>query len=208
MATVKKVTMDGAEGAAIELADAVFNVDVNETLVQEAVVALRAAKRQGNHKVKTRTEVSGGGAKPFRQKGTGRARQGSSREPHMRGGGTVHGPVPRSYRQSVPVRVRRKALCCVLSARLRAEKLRVLEGLKVESPKTKPMAKMIDKVAADMRKTLLVTAENDAKLLLSTRNIARLTVRAAADLNVLDVLNAVQVVVAEEAIAKLEARLS
>jgi len=208
MATLKTINTSGEDQGSVEASDAVFGAPENHSMVHEVVLALRAAQRQGNHKTKTRREVSGGGAKPFRQKGTGRARQGSSREPQMRGGGIVHGPVPRSYRQRVTKQVRRQALCCALSSRARNERLSVLKGMQFDVVKTKPVAEMLDKVSREGRKTLLVTAAHDPKLLLSTRNIPRMTVRTADEVNTLDVLLAVRVVVQEEALAKLEERLS
>lgn len=208
MASLKTVDMSGAEQGVVEAKDAVFAAPANEALVHDVVVGLQAAKRQGTHKTKTRAMVSGGGVKPFRQKGTGRARQGSSREPHMRGGGTIFGPVPRDYRQDVSVRFKRQALCCVLSERVRGDRLSVLKGFSVQGPKTKPFAEMIGRVAPEGRKTLIVTAGNDKNALLSSRNISRVTLRTAADVNALDVLNAVRVVVQEEALAQLEERLS
>lgn len=208
MASLKIINVQGQEQGNVEVSDAVFGASANEAMVHEVVVALRNAQRQGTHKTKVRREVRGGGAKPFRQKGTGRARQGSTREPQMRGGGTVHGPVPRSYAQSVPRQIRRQALCCVLSARARNERLSVLQGMQFDSIKTKPVAEMFDKVSLGGRRTLLVTADHDPTLLLSSRNIERVTVRTAAEVNTLDVLLAVRVVVQEEALAKLEERLS
>ncbi|HNR32084.1 MAG TPA: 50S ribosomal protein L4 [Candidatus Hydrogenedentes bacterium] len=208
MASVKVVDMSGADQGVREVADKVFAAPFNETVVHEAVLALRNAARQGTHKTKTRKEVSGGGAKPFRQKGTGRSRQGSSREPQMRGGGTVFGPIPRSYRQAVSVRVKRQAICCALSDRLREDRLSVLAGLLVEQPKTKPFAAMMARLSPEGRKTLLVTADMDQRLLLSARNIPHVTVRTASDLNVLDVMLANRVIVQEEALQPLEERLS
>lgn len=208
MATAKVFGMDGAEQQSIELNDAFFNVEPNEILVKEVIVALQSATHTGLHKTKTRAEVSGGGIKPFRQKGTGRARQGSIREPHMRGGGTVHGPQPHSYRHDIPPRSKRQALAVVLSDRVRSERLSVLSGFQIDGIKTKPVAAMIKKLAPEGRKTLLVTANYDNNLLLSTRNMDRVCVRTAADVNALDVLTAQRVVVQVEAIAKLEERLS
>lgn len=208
MASLKLINMEGADQGVVEASDAVFAVDPNEALVHTVVVALQNAKRQGTHKTKERNEIRGGGAKPFRQKGTGRARQGSIREPQMRGGGTVFGPRPHGYRQNVPVRFRRQALCCVLSDRARTERVSVIQGLRLETPKTKPFAQFIDKAAPEGRKTLVVTAGQDENLALSSRNMARVTLRAAADLNALDVLNAARVLVQEEALKQLEERLS
>jgi len=208
MATLKIINMQGEDQGNLEASDSIFNAAENDAMVHEVVLALRAAQRQGTHKTKTRKEVSGGGAKPFRQKGTGRARQGSTREPQMKGGGTVHGPVPRSYRQQLPKQIRRQALCCVLSTRARGERLSVLKGMKFDGIKTKPVADMLEQISREGRKTLLVTAEYDQNFLLSSRNIARMTVRTAGDVNTIDVLSAVRVVVQEEALAKLEERLS
>lgn len=208
MASLKVVNMEGADLGAVDATESVFAAPLNEAMVHDVVVGLLANKRQGTHKTKNRAEVSGGGIKPFRQKGTGRARQGSNREPHMRGGGTIFGPVPRDYRQNLPVRMKRQALCCALSERVRGERLSVLRGLAMGQPKTKPFAQMVGKVAPEGRKTLIVTAGLDENILLSARNLPRVTVRTAADVNVLDVLRAVRIVVQEEAVAQLEERLS
>jgi large subunit ribosomal protein L4 len=208
MATAKVYTMDGRELGPIELNNVVFDAEMNHTLVHDVAVALRNAKRQGNAETKVRSEVSGGGRKPYRQKGTGNARHGSTREPEMRGGGTVFGPHKRSYRQAVPVRSKRKALCCVLSDRVRGESLCVLDALKFEVPKTKPFVEMLDLIAPDGRKTLFVTAGVEKNVMLSSRNIPKVNVCTAADLNALDVLEAVRVVVVRDALPKLEERLT
>jgi large subunit ribosomal protein L4 len=208
MATAKVYSMDGRELAPIELNDAVFDVEMNKTLVHNVAVALMNAKRQGNAETKTRSEISGGGKKPYRQKGTGNARHGSTREPQMRGGGTVWGPHKRSYRQNVPVRSRRQALRCVLSDRVRNEALCVLDSLVLEAPKTKPFAEMLGLVAPDGRKTLFVTSNADNNVLLSSRNLQKVQVRTAADLNALDLLDAMRVVIVRDALPKLEERLT
>ena len=208
MASLVTVNTQGAVTGNVDAADAVFNVDPNTGLIHEVVVAFQANQRQGTHKTKVRSEVSGGGMKPFRQKGTGRARQGSIREPQMKGGGTVHGPVPRDYRQFVSPAVRRKALCMALTDRVRDEKLSVLQGLSVSAPKTKDIAQLLDKVAAEGGKALLITPGHDQNVVLSSRNIPRVTVRTAADVNAVDVLGAVRIIVQEEALPKLEERLS
>jgi large subunit ribosomal protein L4 len=208
MATVKAYTMDGRELDPVEVNDAIFAVEAKEPLVHGVAVAQLNAARQGNAATKTRHEVSGGGKKPFRQKGTGNARQGSTREPQMRGGGTVFGPHPRDYRQAVPVRWKRQALCCVLSDRVRGEALCVLDTLRFDGPKTKPFVAMLDLIAPDRRKTLFVTAAIDADVMLSSRNIPRVAIRTASDLNTVDVLNADRVVIVRDALAKLEERLA
>ncbi len=208
MASAKVYKMDGSESGSVELNDAIFGVEVNPALVHQVAVALMNARRQGTASTKTRKEVRGGGAKPFRQKGLGRARQGSSREPQMRGGGTVFGPHPRSYRQDIPVSFRRKALCCMLSDRVRQESLCILDSLTLESPKTKEMAKIVGSVARPARKTLVITAETNQNVLLSARNLPRVNVTTASDLNALDILDATKVIVLQDAISKLEERLS
>jgi large subunit ribosomal protein L4 len=208
MASVPKVDLNGAPLGALEASDAIFALEPNETLIQQVVLALQNAQRQGTHSTKKRGEVAGSGVKPFRQKGTGRARQGDCTEPQFRGGGSVWGPRPRSYRQSVPKKVRRIALRIALSERLRNERLSVVDGLSFGSPKTKPFAQMLDKVASEGRKTLVITAGVDSNILLSARNIPRASVCTADDVNVLDVLLAARVVVQEEALRKLEERLA
>lgn len=216
MASVKIIDINGAEQGTLNVSDTIFAVVANETVVKDAVVALQANARQGTVKAKTRGEVHHSTVKPFRQKGTGRARQGMTGVPQMKGGGKAHGPQPRSYRQDVPVRLRRQALCCALSERLRADRLSVLRGLQMDAPKTKPFAAIMEKVAGRRKdidrgmphKSLLVTAGKDDNILLSSRNVEKVIVRTAADVNVLDVLMAGRIVVTEEAVAKLEERLS
>lgn len=208
MATAKVYSMDGTEGGALELSNAVFDVEPNGPLMHQVVVALLNARRQGNAETKVRKDVRGGGAKPFAQKGTGRARQGSSREPHMRGGGVVFGPHKRSYRQKTPLKMRRKALCCALTDRVRSEDLCIVESLKIEGPKTQPVAEMFSKLSPEGRKTLVVTAGTSDGLVTSARNMPRLTIRRASDVNALDVLNAKRIIVVKDALGALEERLS
>jgi large subunit ribosomal protein L4 len=207
MASAKVFKMDGSEAGTLELDAAVFAVEPNGTLVHDVVVALQNAKRQGNASTKNRSNVSGGGKKPYRQKGTGSARHGSSREPQMRGGGVVWGPKKRSYRQKVPTAFRRKALCCVLSERVRSDALCVLDTLTCDRPKTKPFSDMVGKLSPDGKKTLLVTVTTDDNVALSARNLQRVGLKTASDLNAMDVLNYARVVVVREAVAKLEERL-
>ena len=208
MASAKLYTMEGQELDPIDLNDAVFDVDPNEGLVHDVAVALMNAKRQGNAETKRRAERRGGGIKPFSQKGTGRARQGSTREPQMRGGGVTFGPHKRSYRQKVPLRSRRTALRCMLSDRLRSEALCVLESLTMDAPKTSRFAELVALVAPERRRTLFVTTEIERNVLLSARNIPKVAVTTAADVNALDVLNATRVILSRDAAAKLEERLS
>lgn len=208
MAAAKLYTMEGQELGQLDLSDSVFAVEMNPTLVHEVALALMNAKRQGNAETKTRMYVSGGGIKPFRQKGTGRSRQGSSREPQMKGGGTVWGPHKRGYRQDVPLRMRRQALRCMLSDRIRSDALCVLDSLALDAPKTGRIARMLDLIAPDRRGTLFITSELDRNVVLSARNLPKVSVRTASDLNALDVLAAGRVVLVRDAIAKLEERLA
>ena len=208
MVPLKVINMDGIEQDAVEASEQVFAVDTSDTLIHDVVVGMQAAQRQGTHCTKTRSEVSGGGAKTFRQKGTGRARRGSSRDPLLRGGGTIFGPKPRNYRNKITVAMKRKALCALLTDRVRSERLCVLSDYLMDQPKTKMFAAMMGKVAPDSRRTLLVTAEYDSKTLMSSRNIQNVSVRTAAEVSALDVINATRVVLQREALPKLEERLS
>jgi len=208
MPSAKVYTMDGSELGPMDLNDAVFGVEANEAVVHAVVKGLRNSRRQGTASTKARADVRGGGAKPFRQKGTGHARRGTTRDPLLRGGGVIWGPHPRRYRQKIPTQLKRQALCCVLSDRLRGDALCVIESLAVEAPKTKPLAEMVRRFSPDGRKTLFVTAAVAPNVLLSTRNIPRVSVTTASDLNALDVLDAYRVVVAADAVKMLEERLT
>ena len=207
MASAKLVRMDGSQAGMIDLHDAVFGMPLKPTLVHDVAVALQNARRQGNAETKTRDMVSGGGIKPYRQKGTGNARHGSSREVQMRGGGVAFGPHKRSYRQSVPRTFKRQALCSVLSERLRQDALQVLESLVLDQPKTKVIAEMASKVAPGAKRLLVVVADVSPVVLLSSRNLQGVQVCTAADLNAVDVLRAPAVVIAQDALVKLEERL-
>ena len=207
MASVRLINQLGDDLGLVDLNDAVFSVDAPGALVHEVAVALMANQRQGNHETKTRSEVRGGGRKPYRQKGTGNARHGSTRESQMRGGGTAFGPHKRSYRKNVPASFKRRALAGVLSARVRDEALCLLDSDEMAAPKTKPFAALITKLAPDGRRTLVITADVNRNLLLSSRNVPKVEVRTAMDLNALDVLNAARVVIVRDAVAKLEERL-
>jgi large subunit ribosomal protein L4 len=208
MATAKIFTMSGTDAGTAELPDKLYAVETNEALLHDTVVAMQAARRQGNAETRTRSDVRGGGQKPYRQKGTGNARHGSIREPQMRGGGTVFGPHKRSYRQKVTPRARRQALCMALSTRLRDDALCVLDALSLDGPKTKVFAGMLDAVAPGGRRTVVVVPEATDALLLSARNVKRATIRRAMDLSVLDVLEARRVVIAQDALPLLEQRLA
>ena len=208
MASVKVYAMDGSERGSMDLNDAVFGVAANGALIHNVVKALMSNRRQGNASTKTRGQVRGGGAKPFRQKGSGRARRGTIRDPLLRGGGVIWGPHPRDYRRSIPARFKRQALCCVLSDRVRGEMLYVVESLSVPAPKTKPIAEIVRRLSPDGRQTLFVTSDVDRNVILSARNIPKVCVTTASDLNAVDVLGAHRVVMAADAVKKLEERLT
>ncbi|MBB3870033.1 50S ribosomal protein L4 [Geobacillus sp. NFOSA3] len=187
----------------IELNDSVFGIEPNKHVLFEAVVMQRASLRQGTHKTKNRAEVSGGGRKPWRQKGTGRARQGSIRAPQWRGGGTVFGPVPRSYSYKLPKKVRRLAIKSALSSKVLENNIVVLDNLTLEAPKTKEMVKILNNLSVD-RKALIVTDDVNENVTLSARNIPGVTVVTANGINVLDVLNHDKLVITKAAVEKVE----
>lgn len=203
MAKVKVVNVTGSEVGEIELSDKVFGIEPNESVLFEAIIAQRASLRQGNHKVKGRSEVSGGGRKPWRQKGTGRARQGSIRSPQWRGGGIVFGPVPRSYSYKLPKKVRRLALLSALSSKVREESFVVVDALSFDAPKTKDFAKVLKDLSI-AKKALFVTADLDENVALSARNLAGITVLPASGINVLDLVGHDQVVMTKAAVEKVE----
>lgn len=201
-----KVTLYNQNGSAvgeIELNDSVFGIEPNKHVLFEAVIMQRASQRQGTHKVKNRSEVSGGGRKPWRQKGTGRARQGSIRSSQWRGGGTVFGPTPRTYAYKLPKKVRRLAIKSALSSKVQENNIVVLEDLVLEAPKTKEMAGILKGLSVD-RKALIVTGDENENVILSARNIPGVTVVTANGINVLDVLNHDKLVITKAAVEKVE----
>ena len=203
MPKVSLLNQTGSSVGEIELNDAVFGIAPNNNVLFDAVIAQRASLRQGNHKVKNRSEVAGGGRKPWKQKGTGRARQGSIRSPQWRGGGVVFGPVPRSYSYKLPKKVRRLALRSALSAKVLEENFVVLEGLAFDAPKTKDFLKVLKDLSIE-KKALFVTAELDENVALSARNIPGVTVVTATGINVLDLLGHDKIVVTKAAVEKIE----
>ena len=186
----------------MELSDAVFGVDVNEHLVHMAVVAQLANKRQGTQKAKTRSEVSGGGRKPWRQKGTGHARQGSTRAPQWTGGGVVFAPVPRDYTIRLNRKEKRLALKSALTSRVQEKKLIVLEDLKFDEIKTKKMQAVLD--ALNVSKALVVLNENDQNVVKSARNIENVQTALTNTINVYDILKYNTVIVTKAAVATIE----
>ena len=202
MANVTVYNMEGNEVGTMELNDAVFGVEVNEHLVHLAVVRQLANNRQGTQKAKTRSEVSGGGRKPWRQKGTGHARQGSIRAPQWTGGGVVFAPVPRDYEVKMNKKERRAALKSALTSKVQDNKLVVLDGLTLAEVKTKEMQKVLTNLKAE--KALIVTAGDDQNVVLSARNIADVQTATVNTINVYDVMKHNTVVVTKDAVASIE----
>lgn len=203
MAKVSLFNQAGTSVGEIELNDKIFGIEPNESVLFDAIISQRASLRQGNHKVKNRSEVAGGGRKPWKQKGTGRARQGSIRSPQWRGGGVVFGPTPRSYSFKLPRKVRRLALLSALSTKAREESIVVLEGLAFDAPKTKEFVKVLSNLSID-KKALFVTADLDETVALAARNIPGITVVSATGINVLDLIGHNKVVMTKAAVEKVE----
>src|SRR6478735_156492 len=201
-----KVSLYNQTGSAvgeIELNDSVFGVEPNQQVLFDALIMQRASQRQGTHKTKIRSEVAGGGRKPWRQKGTGRARQGSIRSPQWRGGGTVFGPTPRSYSYKLPKKVRRLAIKSALSSKVLDENILVLESLTFDTPKTKDFKGVLQALSIDS-KALIVTADLDENVALSARNIPGVTIVTADGINVLDVVSHDRLILTKAAVEKVE----
>lgn len=203
MPKVTLLNQSGSQVGEIELNESVFGIEPNQHVLFEAIVMQRASLRQGTHKVKGRSEVSGGGRKPWRQKGTGRARQGSIRSPQWRGGGTVFGPTPRSYSYKLPKKVRRLAIKSALSSKVLEENILVLESLALETPKTKDFKAVLTGLSVD-KKALIVTADLDENVALSARNIPGVTVVTANGISVLDVVSHDKLIMTKAAVEKVE----
>ena len=201
-----KVTLykqDGTTNGEIELNSDIFGIEPNENVVFDAVIMQRASLRQGTHAVKNRSAVSGGGRKPWRQKGTGRARQGSIRSPQWRGGGIVFGPTPRSYSYKLPKKVRRLAIKSVLSQKVLDNKLVVVEALQFDAPKTKEFAQVLSNLNVDTKVLVVVESSNDFALL-AGRNIPKVTIVDETDVTVLDVVNNDKLLFTKAALSKVE----
>ncbi|AVD54790.1 50S ribosomal protein L4 [Heyndrickxia coagulans] len=203
MPKVALYNQNGSQVGEVELNDAVFGIEPNEHVLFEAIIMQRASLRQGTHKVKGRSEVRGGGRKPWRQKGTGRARQGSIRAPQWRGGGTVFGPVPRSYSYKLPKKVRRLAIKSALSSKAQENNILVLDALNFDKPKTKDFIAVLKNLSVD-KKALVVTDGLNENVVLSARNIPGVTVVEAAGVNVWDVVNHDQLIMTKSAVEKVE----
>ena len=203
MPKVNVLNIKGENVGELELNETLFNTEISEHAVYEVVKNQLANKRQSTQSAKTRAEVRGGGRKPFRQKGTGRARQGSIRAPHYTGGGVVFAPKPRDYSYQVPKKLRRKALYSVLTSKVNENELIVLDSLSFEAPKTKEAANILNAIDAG-KKAYVVTAENDKLVYRSFRNIEGVDVSAANLINVYDLVRHNKLVITKDAIAKLE----
>ena len=203
MATVSVYNTDGKEGETIELSDKIFGVEINENIVHKAVVAHLAAKRQGTQSALTRSEVSGGGRKPWRQKGTGHARQGSIRAPQWVHGGIALGPKPRDYSYTLNKKERRLGMKSALSTKVADENLVVVDNIKTEEFKTKTMVEML-KALNVQGKALIVTAEADAKVVKSANNIPGVKTATVNTLCVYDILNYDKFIVSSDAVKKIE----
>ncbi|XVL43032.1 50S ribosomal protein L4 [Staphylococcus equorum] len=203
MANYDVLKVDGTKSGSVELNDAVFAIEPNNSVLFEAINLQRASLRQGTHAVKNRSAVRGDGAKPWRQKGTGRARQGTIRAPQWRGGGIVFGPTPRSYSYKMPKKMRRLALRSALSYKVQEKGLTVVDTLNLEAPKTKEFKAVLSNLEQP-KKVLVVTESEDVNVALSARNIPGVQVTTAQGLNVLDITSADSVVITESAAKKVE----
>ncbi len=195
--------MAGAEAGTIELNDGIFGIEPNQNAVHTVVVNYLANQRQGTQSAKTRAEVRGGGRKPFRQKGTGRHRQGSTTDPSQIGGGIVFAPKPRDYRYTVPKKLKRLALKSVLSAKVNDGELIVLDELKMEAPKTKEMVKVLANIKAG-KKSLIVTAEKDENVVRSASNIKGVRTALVGTMNVYEIVNHNSLILTKAALEKIE----
>ena len=202
MATVSVLNMEGKEVGSMELNDAVFGVEINEHLVHQAVVLQLANNRQGTQKAKTRSEVSGGGRKPWRQKGTGHARQGSTRAPQWTGGGVVFAPVPRDYSFKMNKKEKRAALKSVLTSKVRENKFIVLDELKLAEVKTKEMKKVLDNLKVN--NALVIIGDDSENVALSARNIAGVQTASVNTINVFDMLKYNTIIATKSSVASIE----
>ncbi|MCR5390935.1 MAG: 50S ribosomal protein L4 [Lachnospiraceae bacterium] len=202
MATISVVNMEGKEVGTIDLSDAVFGAEINEHLVHLAVVQQLANNRQGTQKAKTRSEVSGGGKKPWRQKGTGHARQGSIRAPQWKGGGVVFAPVPRDYSIKMNKKEKRAAIRSALSDKFANEKLIVVDEIKMDEKKTKKFAEVLANINAV--KPLVILPENDENVVYSARNIEDAMTALPETINVYDIMKAGTLVLTKDSVKKIE----
>jgi large subunit ribosomal protein L4 len=202
MPTVGVFNKEGNKVSEMELSESIFAVEVNEYALHQVVVALLANKRQGTQSTKTRSEVRGGGAKPWRQKGTGRARQGSIRAPQWIKGGIVFAPKPRDYRVSVPKSMRKVAMKSALTSKVQENQMIILESLNFEAPKTKNIIQMLK--ALEANKALIITAESNEVVYKSARNIQGINIIPANNINVYDLLKYEKLIITKDAVSKIE----
>ena len=203
MTSVALFKQDGSQNGTIDLNADIFGIEPNENAEFEAILRQRASMRQGTHAVKNRSAVSGGGKKPWRQKGTGRARQGSIRSPQFRGGGIVFGPTPRSYKYSLPRKVRQLAIKSALSQKVLDNALVVVDALNFDAPKTKEFAGVMDNLKV-AEKVLVVVTDDDKNAALSARNLANATVVTPAGVNILSVVDSQKIVITKSALSQVE----
>ncbi|MGY3704705.1 50S ribosomal protein L4 [Vagococcus martis] len=203
MTSVALFKQDGTQNGEIELNEAIFGIEPNESVVYDAIIMQRASLRQGTHAVKNRSAVRGGGRKPWRQKGTGRARQGSIRSPQWRGGGVVFGPTPRSYGYKLPKKVRRLAIKSVLSEKVAENKLVVVEGLAFDAPKTKEFKQVLENLSVDTKVLVVLEGGNDFAAL-SGRNLPNVSIVESNNVSVLDVVAADKLLVTKTALTQIE----
>ena len=203
MTSVALFKQDGSQNGTVELNDSVFSVEANESAEFDAILRQRASLRQGTHAVKNRSAVRGGGKKPWRQKGTGRARQGSIRAPQFRGGGIVFGPTPRSYNYALPRKVRQLAIKSALSQKVANDKFVVVDGLNFDAPKTKEFAGVMNNLKVSER-VLVVVTDEDKNAQLSARNLLKTTVVTPAGVNILNVVDAQKIIITQSALSQVE----
>lgn len=208
MATMNLKNAQGADSGTLEIVDGVFNIEPNVNAVRQALIAFQANQRTGTHATKTRAFVRGGGKKPWRQKGTGRARQGSIRAPQWRGGAIIFGPQPRDYRQKVNRKVKRLALMSALSDLVRQDKFIVVSDFGITAPKTKDFTAFLDRVGAGGgAKVLVMLAEPQDNVLLSARNLPQVNVLPVGEVNIFDLLTSDVIVTTSEGVKALEGAL-
>ncbi|MBK5262836.1 MAG: 50S ribosomal protein L4 [Peptostreptococcaceae bacterium] len=203
MAIVTMLNMAGAETGTIDLKDSIFAIEPNQNAVHAVVKNYLANQRQGTQSAKTRSEVRGGGRKPFRQKGTGRHRQGSTTDPSQIGGGIVFAPKPRDYRYTVPKKLRRLAMLSALSSKVEEKEIIVLDAINFDAPKTKEMIKFLENVKA-AKKTLIVMAEKDENVLKSAANVPGVKTVLVSTMNVYEIIHYTSFIVTKEAVNKIE----
>lgn len=203
MAKLKMLKMNGTAAGEITLSDEIFGADINEYAVHEVIKNYLANQRQGTQSAKTRSEVRGGGAKPFRQKGTGRARQGSRVAPNHVGGGVVFAPKPRDYSYTIPKKLKRVAMKSALSSKVKENEIIIIDELSFKEPKTKEMTEFLAKVKA-AKKVLIVTPDTDNNVVKSAANLPGIETTQVGQLNVYDIINHTSFIVTKDAVKKIE----